>query len=258
MNLRPLAEVLQDGDAGTAEALTRHAAEVVEVDNEIVKLGQAIDNLREQQEALVEFRHRLIARGDAMQAARRARGHDALYAHLEVQARAVTERALATFTDRLPSEPLDPATLRERVVLPPFDGPALEVDLVTSVDAPDAVPELLIVLLPVRAGVLDRETARDALDTWLAARVAQAIFATARATDFTTIDVRAGPALGRDLLDLEVDLGPDVPAAFLDEVGAQMEAVVAGAPELVAAGLTVRHTLVPADVVFPAEETDDG
>lgn len=277
---------------------SRTAAEIVEVDQEISKLGRAIDNLVQQRATLVEYRARLASESDARQERTQLAAHQALYVALEAQAAALHRRGeewagkthdrrerarqdptVAALVDEIatsraaldtasdpPAEALAHheqlenrlrARLAEQTQPTPFEGPELSVDLVCCVDAPDGTPELLVVLLPVRAGVGDPAGATDQLPLWLAARTAQALFAAARAVDFAEADVRTGPALGYDLLDIEVDLGA-APEGFVPELLRTLSDHLAASPEIAAGQVTVRVSELDAAIVFPTEEADRG
>ncbi|MEO0603353.1 MAG: hypothetical protein AAF211_18080 [Myxococcota bacterium] len=151
------------------------------------------------------------------------------------------------------------SVLAEQAAPAPFDGAELSVDVVWCVDAPESTPELLVVLLPVRAWVDDPAQARDALPLWLAARVGQVVFAAARAVDFAEIDVRTGPALGHDLLDIEVDLA-GAPDTVLAEVRQRLTEQLPSAPEFAAGRVSLQATELDPAIVFPAdpEETLHG
>ena len=271
---------------------SRAAAELIEIDQEISKLARAIDNLVEQREALLQYRARIVERTRGRGHAQ-ARSHRALYAALEAQAAAIHERGAAwTQPDRLALEPpFDPAMaslfndlqtsipssgpvddaaderhdqvrkrlvsmLHERTAPTPFEGPEIEVDVVWSVDAPEGTAELLVVLLPVRA-LVDAPTATgDDLPTWLAARVGQALFGAVRAVGFDDADVRTGPALGYDLLDIEVDLS-SAPEELVPELVRRLTDRLTDAPELRAARVVAKVTEIDASIVFPEEVDDD-
>ncbi|MEM6928039.1 MAG: hypothetical protein AAF602_13995 [Myxococcota bacterium] len=151
------------------------------------------------------------------------------------------------------------SVLAEHAAPAPFEGAELAVDVVWCVDAPAGTPELLVVLLPVRAGVDDPTQAQDALPLWLAARVGQVVFAAARAVGFAEVDVRTGPALGHDLLDIEVDLA-GAPETFLAEVRRRLTEQLPSAPELAAGRVSLQATELDPAIVFPAdpEETLHG
>ncbi|MEN0066589.1 MAG: hypothetical protein AAGA48_30935 [Myxococcota bacterium] len=294
-------EALEAARRARSDDEARHASEIVDVDQEIGKLGRAIDNLVEQRDALVDYRARLAERGEGIRQARRTDTHNALYASLEAQAEAVHERGTAmeqAQPDRLALvPPLDAtlqallaeitthhealgqapestrgelkgqleeaqrrftALLRERTEPEAFEGAALPIDIVYCVDAPEGTPELLVVLLPVRASIDNPQQLADGLPAWLAARVGQALFAAARSVDFGDADVRTGPALDRDLLDIEVDLAT-APAGFVTAFKDDLARHLGAAPELQAAKVEVRVSEVEADIVFPPDpEPKDG
>ncbi len=296
-----VAEAIEAARAEASRTATRTASEIVDVDQEISKLGKAIENLVQQRETLIDYRARLAAQSGELERTGREDAHEALYATLLAQAEAIHARgeawadahpdrlalrsptgsAVSSLVDELrtsraaldaaPDPPADAlahhsqlearlrALLNEQTEPATFDGPELAVDVVCCVDAPEGTPELLVVLLPVRSWVDDPVVARDELPLWLAARVAQALFAAARAVGFGDADVRTGPALDHDLLDIEVDLTA-APDGFVEELLSTLREHLAAAPELTAGRVAVRVVELDASIVFPSdpEEHADG
>ncbi|MBX2801710.1 MAG: hypothetical protein KTR31_28790 [Myxococcales bacterium] len=128
----------------------------------------------------------------------------------------------------------------------------LRVEVVYSVDAPEGTPELLVVVIPVsdrvHFGWVDRQ---DGLQTWLAARVVQAIHEAALGSGFSEVDPMAGGHMG--LLAVEVDL-VGAPGPFLTMFEDRLAVLLSGAPELGGAAVLATASQVDADFVMPPEE----
>lgn len=154
------------------------------------------------------------------------------------------------------------AALRQRVAELTGDpvhaeGPPLTLDVVYAVDAPDGVPELLVVVTPVAAKALESWQDRpEDLQTRLAARVVQAIYEACFALGLEGVQVQSGGH--RDLLAIEADVA-GAPAGLAEELGRRLEAAFRGALELVAAKVTLTARGVHADQVLGLvdEEDDD-
>lgn len=135
-----------------------------------------------------------------------------------------------------------------------LDAEPLEVEVVYGIDAPEDAPELLIVVLPVADEVHGRWVSRDEdLQTWVAARVVQAIYQAVREAGPAGAQALCGGHKG--LLAIEADL-----VGAKGDIGAvvqrQLEAVLGSAPELVAAGLKVTVREVSVDYLLPPEEEE--
>lgn len=152
-------------------------------------------------------------------------------------------------------------TLRSRVAELTGDpvhaeGPALALDVVFAVDAPEGVPELLVVVTPVASQALERWQERpEDLQTRLAARVVQAIYEACFALGLEGVQVQSGGH--RNLLALEADV-TGAPANLADELGRRLDAAFRGALELVAAKVTLTARGVHADQVLGPVDEEDG
>jgi len=152
------------------------------------------------------------------------------------------ERLASRLRDHVAALFAEPTTL---------DEPPLDAEVVFGVDAPDGDPELLIAILPVQDVVHAEWVQRDDdLQTWLAARVLQAVHTGLREAGLPAAQVVCGGHRG--LLALEADLvgaSRDVAAVVARHLGE----VLGASPELDAAKLRVSPTEVPIDYLLPPE-----
>ncbi len=142
----------------------------------------------------------------------------------------------------------------ERVASAPLEVEAdvLSIEVVYCVDAPEGSPELLVIVVPVtdqvHAGWRERA---GGLQTWLAARVVQAIYQAAAATGFVQAQAMCGGHM--DLLAVEVDL-LGAPDAFVDAFEAHLGAALGASPELFAGQVFATGRRVDVDYVLPPED----
>ena len=94
----------------------------------------------------------------------------------------------------------------------------------------------------------------DSLPLSVAARVVQAVYEAAVAASFARAQVQAGGHQG--LLVFEIDLDGADPA-FLPHVAGQLEAVLAGSPEIEGAHVRIVPHEVKIDYVLPPEPSDE-
>lgn len=133
----------------------------------------------------------------------------------------------------------------------PFSGEELEVEVVFGVDAPEGRPEVLVCVLPIQDVTFTEWASRETdTATHIGARVAQAIYETAKRTGPVGAQAIRGGHQG--LLAMEVDVdgaSGDFVQAFQDT----MKAVLHGAPELAAARVKVDTRQVDFDFLLPPE-----
>ncbi len=142
----------------------------------------------------------------------------------------------------------------EKIASAPLEVEAdvLSIEVVYCVDAPEGVPELLVVVIPVTDRVHSGWYERiDGLQTWLSARVVQAIYQAARATGFTQAQAMCGGHM--ELLAIEVDL-LGAPAEFVGAFEEQLGAILGASPELFAGQVFATGRRVDVDYVLPPEE----
>lgn len=90
--VRTVADALGDVERWKADEQARHAAELVEVDQEIGNLTTAIGNLQQQLEALRKFKEELQGKQQALGGQEIARAHESLFKALQAQSQALVER----------------------------------------------------------------------------------------------------------------------------------------------------------------------
>jgi len=145
----------------------------------------------------------------------------------------------------------------ESILLAPVEMPEddVSVQVAWTVDAPGGTPEVLAVVLPVTDEVQTQwDTRGDGLQTWMAARVVQAVYEAAADADWTGAQANAGGFM--DLLAVEVML-ESAPADFVPAFEQRLSEVLQTAPELVGARVSVVPTRVNVDYVFPPEADEE-
>ncbi len=138
----------------------------------------------------------------------------------------------------------------------PLDAPALDLDVVIGVDGDGAEAVGVTIAIPV-SGDVRAATLEGApeLELTLAARVVQAIYEGLDAIGQPTAVTAFGDHRG--LLVVEVEVEPTDRADLVDQLLGIMEDVLGTSAELLAAGVRVRALEVPADHLFPPEESSD-
>lgn len=136
------------------------------------------------------------------------------------------------------------------------DSVGLPIDIVWSVDAIPDEPALVLVVVPIADNVVTgwADRAED-LQTWLGARVVQALQQTLSGTAGDGAPLAFGGHQG--LLALEFELPPEAAGSVRDRLGAALADVMTSAPELAGAKVTVTSTSVEIDHILPPEG-DDG
>lgn len=136
------------------------------------------------------------------------------------------------------------------------DAPALELDVVFSLDAAEDEPDLLVCVVPVPAETLSDWAERpEDLLTAFAARVMQALYAACAERGLNDVVAIAGGHLG--VLAVEAEIGGphgEIEAAL----GQAITRVVSSAPELRAANVVARPRRVQADFLLPPEGAPEG
>jgi len=133
-------------------------------------------------------------------------------------------------------------------------GDEVSVDVVYAIDAPEGSPELIIVVIPVAATVHQgwMEQA-EGVQLWLAARVAQALYAAAASVGFVQAQALSGGHL--ELLAVEMELvGAD--AKIVDALKKELDQV-ASSPELKAARVSVTAAALDIDTLLPPEDEEE-
>lgn len=135
-----------------------------------------------------------------------------------------------------------------------YEGPGIAVDVVFAVDAPEGTPEVLMLVLPVQEQVhADWATRQEDAQTWLAARVVQAVYAACTSAGLANSRAAFGGHQG--LLAVEVELGGargDVGQMVTDEL---IRAFV-GSAELRDAKIEVRPRQLVVDHLLPPEDAE--
>jgi hypothetical protein len=290
---KTVGEALEAVESWRSEEDARRIGELGEVAQEIQSLEAAMENLRQQLEALHTFQTELEAKGSEIAAQVDQRTYQGIFEVLQMQAAAVEQReregleAAKARSERLPeliaerglADVLKEYEQFKTAVEPtlkhlPESYKAAMLDVHHSQEAklraaiaelggaPDLPADelaidLLVVVVPVadsvQSGWVDRE---GGLQTMLAARVAEAIYRAAADAAFMGAQALSGGHLGLLAVELEL-VGAD--ASLADNIRSRI-ASVPDAPELKAAkvSLTVReidmdHLLPPED-----EEAADG
>ncbi len=305
--VRSVTEALAEVDRWKADEEARHQAELVEVEQEIKNLETAIDNLKQQLDALLTFKGELEEKASDLPLREVERAHQALFATLQGQADRLAERekavaeviakradALAAGLDErgLSAKVVDyqkfrteleptlhniPASYRGAVIAAhealtadlraavtellsgsaELDAESLQAEIAWCVDAPEGTPELLVVVVPVsdqvHVGWLERD---DGLQTWMAARVVQAIYEAAARTDFVRAQAICGGHMS--LLAIEVDL-EGAPDGFVPAFEERLGGLLVGSAELGGARVALTARSVHVDYILPPgdEGTDE-
>lgn len=151
------------------------------------------------------------------------------------------------------------AALRRRVLelmRRPIDVAWTEVDLdvVFGLEAPDGVPELLLVVLPVSSQVYKEWRSLETdLEVNFACRVVQALYGELFSSGLESADVAIG---GHDgLLVLEADIA-GAAGDFADRFADRCREVLDGCAQLAAARVAVTIHRLPVDFLFPADSEE--
>jgi hypothetical protein len=136
-----------------------------------------------------------------------------------------------------------------------MDDELVEVEIVYAVDPPEGDAELLVCVLPVREEVFTEwEQAAESVDTWLTARVAQALYETLHAVGAPQLEPVFGGHQGLLAIETELPEGTfDVLGIFEERLHASLNDDTA----LPMAGVVVHPRHVCVDYLFPADEADD-
>ena len=286
-----VAQALQGVQAWRAEEDARRLGELGEVAQEIKSLEAAMENLRQQLEALGTFQGELEAKAADLETVADQRTYQAIFEVMKVQAAALEQReaeGLAASKAHRSSVPellakqglsgvleeyehvpegyraallevhrKQEARLREALAsfaAVSMDAKPLTVDLVFAIDAPEGTPELMVVVVPVAGAVQSGWADREGgLQTIIAARVAQAIYEAAADVGFVAAQALSGGHLGLLAVELEL-LGADPKLA--DALRTRL-AAVAKAPELSQANVTLAVQEVSMDHLLPPEEDEE-
>ena len=250
-------------------------ARIETLDDEAVERSNAavLQALREQADALA-------ARADAAQATElqallaaeaklEAGGHSALLVEykqykeqVEPTLAAMPEsyRSLIASHGQAQAQRLRAQLARVLEAPEPLGAEPLELELLYAIDAPDGELELLMLVLPVRDTVYLHWASRpEDLQTHVALRVVQALYASTQAMSLHGAQVLGGGHEGLVALEVELVGAPD---DALERMLAQLETVVADSAELRSAGLTLQPRQVALDLLLPpdedeAEQTDE-
>ena len=302
---KTVAEALSAVDRWRTDEDARRIAELGEVAQEIKSLEAAVENLRQQLDALHTFRAELESKGSDLEALATQRAYQSIFEVLQVQAAAVEQRERelqaaakkrdAELVEKVKQAGLEsvlaeveefrakrqealagvPASFRpilidahekqveqlRAVVLAASGGPAgakpapIAVDLVFAIDAMDEGPELIVVVSPVADTVqsqwIDRD---DGLQTWLGARVAQALYQASMDVGFVGAQALSGGHMGLLAVELEL-VGAD--ARIGDALRRRLNEVAAS-PELVGAGVSAVVREVSLDQLLPPDDAAEG
>lgn len=113
-----VAGILEDVAKWRADEETRQKAELVEVDQEISSLEQAIANLQQQLEALAKFRDELVAKGAEVENQEISKGYTAVFDALRAQSETLGNRESAVVEAQKVREAALSAALAESDVAP--------------------------------------------------------------------------------------------------------------------------------------------
>jgi len=299
-----IAEALAVVERWRADEDGRRIAELGEVAQEMNGLQAAMENLRQQLEALQAFRAELESKGEDLAALATQRAYQSIFEVLQLQAAALEQRerelqeaarrAAAELPARIaaaglgemlseveqfrasvePTLHLLPASYRtamldvhksqlaqlERVVqqvasAPTQAGAPVSVDIAYAIDVVDGAPELAVVVVPVGDAVqsawIERE---DGLQSWLAARVAQALYQASAEVGFLGAQALSGGHMGLLAVELEL-VGADL--RIVDALRRQL-GEIGRAPEIVAANVKVVAKEISMDQLLPPEEEEGG
>lgn len=293
-------EILAEVASWRSEADSKHQHQLDEVDEEVARLKNAIEDLQRQLTALGDLRHQLESKGAQLDAQEARKAHEGVFARLAQQAVSLAERVepwrqaqqrrqdalaealadselgpvVAEFR-RVEADPEAlstlPTTYRDaalahheatRAKLRAFadeadpgpqeiDAGTLSLDLVFTVDHAEAEPELVSFVLPVDEAVYGRWSDHpDDLRILVAARVVQGLYRASHALG--TPGAHAMHGGHRGLLAVEVELdGADDDADVVAMIREHVDQTLQAAPELRAAGLTLRLHHVPVDYLLP-------
>jgi len=132
----------------------------------------------------------------------------------------------------------------------------LDVDVVLAVDGHDGVAEVIMLVLPVVEQVQTAWDEREEdLQTWVGARVMQAVYLVCHALGLPGAQGMYGPHQG--LLAVEVELGAGDPDDVRTRLRSAIDQLLANAPELLAAKVSSHVTTVEVDHLFPPGSDDE-
>ena len=133
------------------------------------------------------------------------------------------------------------------------DEPALAVDVLLAVDAPEGDAEVLMVVMPVADGVHNAWQDRpEDLQTRLAARVMQAVFSTTKALGLPGNQGVFGGH--REQLAVEIELVGGQSAPVAERFRSAVQDALSSAPELQAGKVHATARVVDVDSLLPPEE----
>ena len=137
-----------------------------------------------------------------------------------------------------------------------IDGEEVRLDIVFAIDAMPGETGVLMVVVPVAEQVYTQWSSRDEdLQTWLVARVVQALAMLFRGTPQEQSRIVLGPCQG--MLAIELDLGEQVPQFLGEHIKRAVGAVIDAAPEMTASKVRIVPHEVGPDQLFPPEEAGD-
>lgn len=135
-------------------------------------------------------------------------------------------------------------------------GDALALDVLVAVDAPDGQAEVLMLVMPVSDAVhADWKSRSEDLQTRLAARIMQGVFATAGEMGLGGNQGVFGGHKGQ--LAVELELAGGDPVAIAESFRASIQETLAAAPELVAAKVAPTVRVIEVDHLLPPEAPAD-
>ncbi len=228
-----------------------------------------LERLREQATALATRSEAVMANAvrnrqglrDALAADARSSAVLAEYEQFESQMRPVLENmpegyrsALLTHHQQV-SRRLAALVAAKARAPSPLDADPLIVDLVYAVDAPDGAPELLVVVAPLDEAVSSQWSTRtEDFQTWIAARIAGALYEALAAAGVPAAEVASGGHEGLLALECEVS-GASADLAAI--VGERLSIALSAAGEITAARVEVVPQSIDIDLLLPPEENRD-
>lgn len=133
----------------------------------------------------------------------------------------------------------------------------LELTVAYTVDAAEGQPELVSLILPVREEIYAQwGNHGDDLRLLTAARVVQGLYEACCSIGLVTNQAMHGGHEG--LLAVEMEVGGDHGQDTAGLIAVSINHVLAGAPELQAAGVRLRALQLPTDYLLPADDAEEG
>ncbi len=134
-----------------------------------------------------------------------------------------------------------------------LDAEPLHLDVVVATDAPEGVVEVILLVLPVVEQVQTAWAEREEdLQTWVAARVMQAVYQVCQELGLAGAQAMYGGHQG--LLAVEVELGATDPEGVRATLVETIDRMLAEASELAAAQVRLSARPVDVDHLFPPED----